>query len=103
MNHDFKEVPSTETPDDGDLTLALRQRAHGTLTQQVFGLEPYIIIRPTFAEDTGGFQVGIETGGGADLVNVGEFLELIAEAMQADATKENIAAATSGDDPDEDE
>lgn len=78
--------------DPNEIVLDLRQRADGTITQQVFGLEPYIIIRPTVAEDTGLFQVGVEAGGGAELDTVGEFLEVIAEALQSDVTQKAIAA-----------
>lgn len=80
------------TAEDDSITLDLRQRASGTITQQVFGLEPYIIIRPTLAEDTGAFQVGVEAGGGAEISDVGEFLEIVADALQAGATQEAIAA-----------
>lgn len=82
-----------EVTEDNDLTLQLQQRANGKITEQVFGLEPYIILRPTFAEDTGAFQVNIEAGGGAELGSVGDFLEIVAEALQSEATQEGIARA----------
>lgn len=87
---------------DEQLVLVIRQRSAGTITQQVFGLEPYIILRPTVAEDTGLFQVNVEAGGGAEMPNVGEFLEIVAEALQSSATQlkiaETIAAAEAADD-----
>lgn len=92
---------ATPETDDDTLTLDLRQRGDGTITQQVFGLEPYIIIRPTVTEDDGAIVVGVEAGGGATLNSVGEFLEVVAEALQADDTQEAIAkviAALAADD-----
>lgn len=88
--HPPRFVEATEATDE-QLVLVIRQRSGGTITQQVFGLEPYIILRPTVAEDTGLFQVNVEAGGGAEMANVGEFLEIVAEALQSDATQLKIA------------
>lgn len=88
----FTAATAESATDDNELVLDLRQRSDGTITQQVFGLEPYIIIRPTVAEDTGAFQINIEAGGGAELSNAGDLLEVIAEALQADVTQKAIAA-----------
>lgn len=87
-------TPKPAPEDDGDqLNLKLLMRDRLTITTQVFGLEPYIILRPTISEDEGEFTVHIEAGGGADIANVGLFLEGIADALQDPGITDQIAAA----------
>lgn len=88
------EATQTAYTEEGEqLSLKLMQRERLTITTQVFGLEPYVIIRPSITEDDGEMIVSVEAGGGADLSNVGEFLQIIAEGLQDPTVKDRIAAA----------
>ncbi|AYN58734.1 hypothetical protein PBI_PEAS_47 [Arthrobacter phage Peas] len=85
-------VQTEET--DQNIRLELKQRRRLVITQQVFGLTPYVIIRPEPSEDDGELTFFIEAGGGAKLEDLGAVFEGLAEYLNDPGVAGQIEAAT---------
>ncbi|AYN57454.1 hypothetical protein HOU47_gp48 [Arthrobacter phage Constance] len=101
-------MTETQTEEYDDIQFYLRQRPRLEITQQVFGLTPYVIIRPEPSEDDGEPTLNIEAGGGMLLADLVEGLEAIVDtlklpsvAAQIEAETRAAIAAAQEEDPDE--
>lgn len=77
-----------------EIQFYLQQRPRLEITQQVFGLTPYVIIRPEPAEDDGEPTLSIEAGGGAKLADLVEVFEGIVAYLKDPTVAEQLEAAT---------
>jgi hypothetical protein len=84
----------TETTQTEEImSLALQQRSKFTITQQFFGVAPYVIVRPAI-EDTE-IVFNIEAGGGATLDTVADLFEGLVDLLRSPETVEGIEGAMS--------
>jgi hypothetical protein len=99
---------TAQTEQAGEImSLALQQRSKFTVTQQFFGLAPYVIVRPAI-EDTE-VVFNIEAGGGATLDTVADLFEGLVDLLRSPETVNGIESAMTAareaaeEDDDEDE
>lgn len=85
-------APAAEETETESFSFTLEQRADNVISQQLFGLRPYIILKPEL-DDQGEAVIHIEVGGGAEIEGLGGLLEGIGKILQEPEAAQQIDAA----------